>query len=72
MAALTFPFTIFQTRNRMNDYSAEDMRCGDLTKVQLIPRYRLNYISNQVDPWTLTRRSSMDHPQFPFCCNLRS
>lgn len=34
-------------------------------------RYRLDYISDQVDPYTLTRRSSMDRPQSMFCCNLR-
>ncbi|WP_425256063.1 YPO3983 family protein [Kosakonia oryziphila] len=34
-------------------------------------QYRLDYISDRVDPWTLTRRSSMDRPQSMFCCNLR-
>ncbi|MDU5783277.1 MAG: DUF3289 family protein, partial [Pantoea sp.] len=27
MAALQFPCTIFTTQNRMDDYSAKDMRC---------------------------------------------
>ncbi len=56
----------------MDDYGAKDMRCGDLTEAQLKSRYRLDYISDRVDPWTLTRRSSMDRPQSMFCCNLRS
>jgi len=71
MAALQFPDTIFKTQKWMDDYGASDMRCGDLTEAQLKPQYRLNYISDQVDPWTLTRRSSMDRPQSMFCCTLR-
>lgn len=71
MTALEFPCTIFQTQNRMDDYSVSDMRCGDLTEAQLKSQYRLDYISDRVNPWTLTRRSSMDRPQSMFCCNLR-
>jgi len=55
----------------MDDYSASDMRCGDLTEAQLKSHYQLDYISDQVDPYTLTLRSSMDRPQSMFCCNLR-
>ncbi|MBT0723947.1 DUF3289 family protein [Rosenbergiella sp. S61] len=72
MAALQFPCTIFTTQNRMDDYGAKDMRCGDLTEAQLTSQYRLNYLSDRVDPYTLTRHSSMDCPQSMFCCNLRS
>jgi len=71
MAALHFPCTIFKTQKWMDDYGAKDMRCGDLTEAQLKSQYRLDYISDRVDPWTLTRRSSMDRPQSMFCCNLR-
>ncbi|MBV4367877.1 YPO3983 family protein [Erwinia phyllosphaerae] len=71
MIALQFPCTIFKTQKWMDDYSASDMRYGDLTEAQLKSQYRLDYISDQVDPWTLTRRSSMDRPQSMFCCNLR-
>ena len=71
MPALQFPCTIFKTQKRMDDYSASDMRCGDLTEAELKSKYRLDYISNLVDPWTLTRRSSMGRPQPLFCCNLR-
>lgn len=71
MAALQFPCTIFKTQKWMNDYGARDMRYGDLSESQLKSQYRLDYISDQVDPWTLTRRSSMDRPQSMFCCNLR-
>ncbi|ELP25196.1 hypothetical protein F385_1784 [Pantoea agglomerans 299R] len=72
MGALQFPCTIFTTRKKMDDYSADDMRCGDLTEAQLKSQYRLDYISDRVDPWTLTLRSSLDRPQSLFCCNLRS
>ena len=71
MTALQFPFTLFRTQNRIDDYSAKDMRCGDLTEEQLKSLYRLDYISDRVDPWTLKRRSSMDRPRSMFCCNLR-
>ncbi|CAH6151169.1 YPO3983 family protein [Pantoea agglomerans] len=71
MAALQLPCTIFKTQQWMDDYGAKDMRCGDLTEAKLKSQYRLDYISDRVDPWTLTRRSSMDRPQSMFCCNLR-
>ncbi|KGD72566.1 hypothetical protein HA49_17850 [Tatumella morbirosei] len=71
MAALQFPCTIFKTQRWMDDYSASDMHCGDLTEEQLKSDYQLDYISDQVDPYTLTLRSSMDRPQSIFCCNLR-
>lgn len=71
MAALHFPCTIFKTQKWMDDYGAKDMRCGDLTEAQLKSQYRMDYISDRVDPWTLTRRSSMDRPQSMFCCNVR-
>ena len=71
MSELKYPCTIFKTRRQMDDYSASDMRYGDLTEAQLKSHYSLDYISDQVDPWTLHRRSSMDRPQSMFCCNLR-
>ena len=71
MTPLQFPCTIFKTHKWMNDYGASDMRCGDLSAAQLKSQYRLDYISDRVDPYTLTRRSSMDRPQSMFCCNLR-
>ena len=68
MCALQFPCTI---RKVMDDYSADDMRCGDLTEEELKSRYRLDYISDRVDPWNLTLRSLLDRPQSLYCCNLR-
>jgi len=55
----------------MDDYGAEDMRCGDLTEAQLKTYYGLNYISDRADPWTLMRRSAFDNPRSMFCCNMR-
>ncbi|WP_191939446.1 YPO3983 family protein [Pantoea agglomerans] len=71
MAALQFPCTLFKTQKWMDYYSASDMQCADLTEAALKSHYGLGYISDRVDPYTLTRRSSMDRPQSMFCCNLR-
>jgi len=48
------------------------MECGDLTEAELKSQYQLSYISDRVDPYTLTRRSFMDRPLSMFCCNLCS
>ncbi|WP_033791894.1 YPO3983 family protein [Pantoea septica] len=55
MAALQLPCTLFTTQNRMDDYSAKDMRCEDLSELQLKTYYRLEKISDNVNPWTLTK-----------------
>lgn len=66
MAALQFPCTIFTTQNRMDDYSAKDMRCGDLTEVQLKTDYHLRDVSTRVDPYTLTKISPFSQSQSMF------
>ena len=71
MTALQFPCTIFKSQKWMDDYSASDMQCADLTEAALKSQYGLGYISDRVDPYTLSRRSSMDRPQSMFCYNLR-
>ncbi|MFC0142166.1 YPO3983 family protein [Erwinia mallotivora] len=71
MSALPFPCTIFKTQNRMDDDNAKDMRCGDLSASQLKTHYGLNYLSDRVDPWTLTRRPVLDSPRSRYCCNMR-
>ncbi|WP_261641637.1 DUF3289 family protein [Erwinia mallotivora] len=71
MSALPFPCTIFKTQNRIDDDNAKDMRCGDLSASQLKTHYGLNYLSDRVDPWTLTRRSALDSPRSRYCCNMR-
>ncbi|MBT0725527.1 DUF3289 family protein [Rosenbergiella sp. S61] len=66
MTALQFPCTIFQTQNRMDDYSAKDMRCGDLTEAQLKSQYGLVDVSNRVNPYTLTKITPFNQPQSMF------
>ena len=66
MAGLTFPCTLFQTRKRMDDYSADDMRCGDLTEMQLKREYKLVDVSTRVDLYTLTTLTPFSQPQSMF------
>ncbi|WON75839.1 YPO3983 family protein [Serratia sp. UGAL515B_01] len=52
--ALRFPCTVFRTQKRMDDYGADDMRCGDLSETQLKNDFKLNDVSSKVSPYTLT------------------
>ncbi|WON77166.1 YPO3983 family protein [Serratia sp. UGAL515B_01] len=52
--ALRFPCTVFRTQRRMDDYGADDMRCGDLSETQLKNDFKLNHVSSKVSPYTLT------------------
>lgn len=67
MSGLQFPCTIFKTKNRMDDYSASDMRYGDLTEAQLKRHYHLVDVSSRVNPYTLTRITPFSQPQSMFC-----
>ncbi|WP_380182848.1 DUF3289 family protein [Kalamiella sp. sgz302252] len=53
--ALRLPFIVFQTQNRMEDDSADDMRCGDLSELQLRKKFRLEKVSGMYDPWRAER-----------------
>ncbi|MBT0725916.1 DUF3289 family protein [Rosenbergiella australiborealis] len=66
MAALQFPYTLFQTRNRMDDYGAKDMRCGDLTEAQLTSHYGLVDVSTRANPYTFTKITPFNQPQSMF------
>ncbi|WP_191923574.1 YPO3983 family protein [Pantoea agglomerans] len=66
MAALQFPCTLFKTQNRMDDYGAKDMRCGDLTEAQLKSQYRLVDVSTRANPYTLTKITPFNQPQSMF------
>ncbi|MFC0139954.1 YPO3983 family protein [Erwinia mallotivora] len=66
MAALQFPCTIFRTQNRMDDYGAKDMRCGDLTEAQLKTQFNLLDVSTRANPYTLTRITPFTQPQSMF------
>ncbi|MGV3347087.1 YPO3983 family protein [Enterobacteriaceae bacterium LUAb1] len=74
MTALQFPCSIFKTQHRMDDYGANDMRCGDLTAAQLKTYYRLEKISDNVNPWTLTKIDKsrpFQHPRLGAYAYLR-
>ncbi|WP_261641890.1 DUF3289 family protein [Erwinia mallotivora] len=66
MTALTFPCTIFRSKRWMNDYGANDMRCGDLTENQLKTHYHLLDISTRANPYTLTKITPFTQPHSPF------
>ncbi|MGN7971093.1 YPO3983 family protein [Serratia sp. 22264] len=63
MSALEFPCTIFKTQKRMDDYGADDMRCGDLSESQLKNTFNLVDISARVNPFTLTKITPFSQPQ---------
>lgn len=66
MTALLFPCTIFKTQRRMNDNSADDMRCGDLSESRLKRDFHLVDVSTRVDPWTLTKITPFRQPHSRF------
>ncbi|ABS49732.1 MULTISPECIES: YPO3983 family protein [Yersinia pseudotuberculosis complex] len=55
LQALKFPCTVFRTQRRMNDYAADDMRCGDLSETQLKTNFKLGDVSTKANPYTLTK-----------------
>ncbi|WP_342754714.1 YPO3983 family protein [Pantoea sp. MBD-2R] len=66
MVELQFPCTIFKTQKWMDDYSAGDMQCGDLTEAQLKTHYHLMDVSTRVNPYTLTKVTPFSQPQSMF------
>ncbi|CAH6205939.1 DUF3289 domain-containing protein [Pantoea agglomerans] len=64
MTALQFPCTIFQTQNRMDDNSAKDMCCGDLS--QLKTHFHLLDVSTRANPYHLTKITPFTQPQSMF------
>lgn len=46
----------------MDDYSANDMRCGDLTETALKRDYHLVDVSTRVNPYLLTKITPFSHP----------
>lgn len=50
----------------MDDYSASDMRCGDLTEAQLKSHYGLVVVSTRANPYTLTKITPFNQPQSMF------
>ncbi|MBT0723030.1 DUF3289 family protein [Rosenbergiella sp. S61] len=66
MSNAVFPATVFTTQRCFNDLSTDDMRYGDMPEDRLKREFGLNYISNVVDPYTLTRLTAFDNPQSRF------
>ncbi|MBP2169593.1 uncharacterized protein (TIGR03034 family) [Erwinia toletana] len=66
MEMLKLPATIFTTQRKFEDYTAEDMRYGDLSSSQLKEKFKLNAISEVADPYTLTRLTPFDSPRSRF------
>ncbi|NIF59787.1 DUF3289 family protein [Enterobacter sp. Ap-916] len=66
MPALQFPCTIFKTQKKMDDYTASDMRCGDLSEIDLKARFHLVDVSTRVNPYTLTAISPFSQPKSMF------
>ena len=50
----------------MDDYSASDMRYGDLTEAQLKNHYGLVDVSTKANPYTLTKITPFNQPQSMF------
>ncbi|MBS0972488.1 YPO3983 family protein [Serratia rubidaea] len=66
MTALQFPCTIFKTKNIMDDYGADDMRCADLSASQLKTHFHLVDVSTRVNPYTLTPITPFNQPHSRF------
>ncbi len=66
MPALQFPRTIFKTQKKMDDYTASDMHCGDLSEIDLKARFHLVDVSTRVNPYTLTAISPFSQPHSMF------
>ena len=66
MTGTGLPVTLYSTRQRRDDYSASDMRCGDLTRHQLIRDYHLSHVSARLDPYTLRKISRFNQPKSMF------
>lgn len=50
--AISLPCRLFTSANRMDEYSAEDMRYGDLSESRLKSDFKLRDVSARVDPYT--------------------
>lgn len=55
---MQLPCVVFSTHNRFNDYSSNDMQCGDLDEAQMLS-LGLDDVSERVDPYRLLRYDSL-------------
>ncbi|WP_456311091.1 DUF3289 family protein [Serratia proteamaculans] len=56
--ATALPYLLFETMNRMDEYSADDMRYGDLSESHLKNDFNLRLVSARVDPYTGERMTA--------------
>ncbi len=70
--ALCFPYRAFRTQKRMDDYAADDMRCGDLSETQLKTDFNLHKISSKVSPYTLTLFNQLKPMSYAYDKNPKS
>ncbi|MEG3134529.1 DUF3289 family protein [Rouxiella sp. T17] len=61
---LILPEEIYTTIQKMDDYAADDMLCGDLTEEQLKKVHHLYKISSQIDPFTGLLTKPLDEKEF--------
>ncbi|AXY34285.1 PAAR domain-containing protein [Yersinia pseudotuberculosis] len=52
------PVRIFETKRKMDDYAAEDMRYGDMTEDVLKKKFHLTDVSARVNPYTTVNRQA--------------
>jgi uncharacterized protein (TIGR03034 family) len=69
--ALRFPCTVFRTQKRMDDYAADDMRCGDLSATQLKTAFKLSHVSSKADPYTLTLFGQMQSMPYGYLAGMK-
>ncbi|WP_380177976.1 DUF3289 family protein [Kalamiella sp. sgz302252] len=65
MRGIAQPLEIFRSRNPFNDYSADDMQCGDMSAEVLKQRYGLIAVSNRVDPYSFKKLSFPSYSAMP-------
>ena len=61
---LILPEEIYTTIQKMDDYAADDMLCGDLTEEQLKKVHHLYKISSQIDPYTGLLTKPLDEKEY--------
>nr|WP_277395235.1 DUF3289 family protein [Erwinia sp. JH02] len=50
--AISLPYRLFTSANRMDEYSADDMRYGDVSESRLKTDFKLRDVSARVNPYT--------------------
>ncbi|WP_208612192.1 PAAR domain-containing protein [Xenorhabdus beddingii] len=62
---LTLPHVIFKTKRKMDDYEADDMKCGDLTEQELKEVYGLTDVSAYVSVYKNVKYSKWVGGYYP-------